>query len=96
MSGREFGSAVTSLKSLDTKPLLRDNSDLLATLGEAHFYNGDLTSACTTLQRVTVVLLMCHFCHNHMVVVYLCKMFCVSNTVYLVKKKLLFFFIHFV
>ena len=55
MNSREFGSAVTVLKSLDTKPLLRDNSDLLASLGEAHFYNGDLTSARTTLQRVTVV-----------------------------------------
>jgi len=55
ISTREFGSAVTVLKSLDTKPLLRDNTDLLTTLGEAHFYNGDSTSACTTLQRVTIV-----------------------------------------
>jgi len=59
MSTREFGAAVTALKSLDTKPLLRDNSDLLAILGEAHFYNGDLTLARTTLQRVAVVYCMC-------------------------------------
>jgi len=53
LSTKEFGSAVTVLKSLDTRPLLRDNTDLLATLGEAQFYIGDLTSARATLQRVT-------------------------------------------
>lgn len=53
MSTREFGSAVTVLRSLDAKPLLRDNTDMLSVLGEAHFYNGDATSACATLQRVS-------------------------------------------
>jgi len=52
MSGREFGSAVTTLKSLDTKPLLRDNANLLTSLAEAQFYNGELTSARDTLHRV--------------------------------------------
>jgi len=55
ISTREFGSAVSTLKSLDTKPLLRDNTDLLTVLGESHFYNGDLTSARATLQRVAFV-----------------------------------------
>jgi len=66
ISTREFGSAVTVLKSLDTKPLLRDNTDLLTMLGETHFYNGDLTSACATLQRVTDIQIpFC--CHNILV-----------------------------
>jgi len=51
----EFGSAVSALKSLDTKPLLRDNTELLTVLGESHFYNGDLTAARATLQRVAFV-----------------------------------------
>ena len=53
ISTREFGSAVTALKSLDAKPLLRDNTDMLSILGETHFYSGDSTSACATLQRVS-------------------------------------------
>jgi len=54
ISSRDFGSAATELKSLDTMPLLRDNTDLLAILGETQFYNGDLPSARATLQRVTI------------------------------------------
>jgi len=54
ISSREFGSAATLLKSLDTKPLLRDDTGLLTILGEAHFHNGDSSAACTTLQRVIV------------------------------------------
>ena len=52
ISSREYGSALTALRSLDTKPLLRDNTDLLTMLGETHFYSGDLTSARATLERV--------------------------------------------
>jgi len=64
ISSREFASAVTTLKSLDTKPLLRDNSDLLTILGETYFYNGDLTSACATLQRVTVIMFRYNLLYN--------------------------------
>ena len=64
----DFGSAVTALKSLDTKPLLRDNSDLLAMLGEAHFCHGDLTAARTTLQRVTAEQYTRHLCYNFLAI----------------------------
>jgi len=55
ISTREFGSATAVLKSLDAKPLLRDNTGLLSILGETQFYNGESASACATLQRVIIV-----------------------------------------
>jgi hypothetical protein len=52
VASKEFASAITTFRLLDDRPLLRDNPELVASLGEALFLNGDYGSAQTTLQRV--------------------------------------------
>ncbi|KAK2170518.1 hypothetical protein LSH36_2g01059 [Paralvinella palmiformis] len=49
---RDYTSAIQYLKMLDNKPLLRDNTYVLCSLGEAQQLNGDSTQAIETLQRV--------------------------------------------
>lgn len=48
---REFVPATQTLRALDVKPMLRDNEDLLLSIGEACFQNGDYVEAQATLQR---------------------------------------------
>ena len=52
MANYEFNSAVGTFRLLDDRPRLRDNADVVSSLGEAYFMNGDYSSAMATLQRV--------------------------------------------
>lgn len=49
--GREIQQAITSFKQLDLKTHLRDNVDVLVSLGEAYYCNGDTQNALSTLER---------------------------------------------
>jgi len=50
---RDYATAIASFKQLeDTKPLLRNNIELLVTLGQAQHYNGNFPAAAQTLHRV--------------------------------------------
>lgn len=51
----EYSTAIPIYKSLDCKPYLRDNVDLLCNLGEAYFLNGDYIMAMTTLHRAQLL-----------------------------------------
>ncbi len=52
-ANRDYPTAITNLKQLeDTKPLLRNNIQILVTLGQAQHYSGNFTAALQTLQRV--------------------------------------------
>ncbi|GIY82578.1 anaphase-promoting complex subunit 7 [Caerostris extrusa] len=48
---KEFPLAIAALKHIDKKSILRDNTDVLVTLGEAYYYNGDLLHALSVLER---------------------------------------------
>ena len=52
-ANRDYTVAINTLKQLeDTKPLLRNNVQLLVTLGQAQHYSGNFVAAMQTLQRV--------------------------------------------
>ncbi|GIY90907.1 anaphase-promoting complex subunit 7 [Caerostris darwini] len=48
---KEFPLAIAALKHIDKKSILRDNTDVLVTLGEAYYYNGDFQHALSVLER---------------------------------------------
>jgi len=49
---KEFSPAASTLSGLDIRPLLYNNVELLASIGEAQFMNGEYSLAMTTLKRV--------------------------------------------
>ncbi|XP_064613302.1 anaphase-promoting complex subunit 7-like [Liolophura sinensis] len=51
LAAQDFPLAITSFKSLDAKPYMKDNVNLLCSLGEAHFKQGDYPNALLVFQR---------------------------------------------
>ncbi|XP_035206985.1 anaphase-promoting complex subunit 7-like [Stegodyphus dumicola] len=51
LHARELTQAINTFKQLDMKTHLRDNSDVLVSLGEAYYYNGDFQNAMLILER---------------------------------------------
>ncbi|XP_014664245.1 PREDICTED: anaphase-promoting complex subunit 7-like [Priapulus caudatus] len=51
LASKEFTQAATAFSQLDSKTHLRDNVDVLCSLGEAYYMNGNYKSALTTLER---------------------------------------------
>lgn len=51
MHAKELSQSISTFKQLDSKTLLRDNTDILVSLGEAHYYNGDYQNALSVLER---------------------------------------------
>lgn len=52
---REYNHAITTLRSLDNANLLRDNFNLLVTMGECYYYAGDDKNALLYLHRSRVI-----------------------------------------
>ncbi|KAF7393315.1 anaphase-promoting complex subunit 7 isoform X1 [Vespula maculifrons] len=52
---REYTHAVVTLRSLDTINLLRDNFNLLTTMGECYYYAGDDKNALLCLRRARLI-----------------------------------------
>ncbi|XP_066583882.1 anaphase-promoting complex subunit 7 [Prorops nasuta] len=52
---REYNHAVTTLRSLDNVNLLRDNFNLLTTMGECYYYAGDDKNALLCLRRARII-----------------------------------------
>ncbi|XP_003392861.1 anaphase-promoting complex subunit 7 [Bombus terrestris] len=52
---REYTHAVTTLRSLDNVSLLRDNFNLLTTMGECYYYAGDDKNALLCLRRARII-----------------------------------------
>lgn len=52
---REYSHAITAFRSLDTVNLLRDNFNLLTTMGESYYYAGDEKNASLCLRRARLV-----------------------------------------
>ncbi|CAH1801460.1 unnamed protein product [Owenia fusiformis] len=50
-ASKDYSSAISSFKMLDSKAQLRDSTDVLCNLGEAHFLSGDYTNAGLVLRR---------------------------------------------
>lgn len=51
INNREYGNAVTTLRALDNSNCLRDNFNLLVTMGECYYYSGDYKNALMCLRR---------------------------------------------
>ncbi|XP_067123755.1 anaphase-promoting complex subunit 7 isoform X1 [Centruroides vittatus] len=51
LHARELSLSVATFKQLESKTLLRDNVDILVSLGEAYYYSGDFTNALVVLER---------------------------------------------
>jgi len=65
VANKEFVPAIATFRLLDDRPLLRDNPELVASLGEAYFFNGDYSSAMLALQRVSATIcLLSTYCLN--------------------------------
>lgn len=52
---REYNHAVSTLRSLDNVNFLRDNFNLLVTMGECYYYSGDEKNALACLKRARAV-----------------------------------------
>lgn len=52
---REYNHAVTTLRSLDNINCLRDNYNLLVTMGECYYYAGDYKNALMCLRRARIL-----------------------------------------
>lgn len=52
---REYSNAVTTLRSLDNVNCLRDNCNLLVTMGECYYYSGDYKNALLCLRRARII-----------------------------------------
>lgn len=52
---REYNHAVTTLRSLDNVNFLRDNFNLLITMGECYYYSGDDKNALGCLRRARAI-----------------------------------------
>ncbi|XP_063242706.1 anaphase-promoting complex subunit 7 isoform X2 [Bacillus rossius redtenbacheri] len=51
MHGREYAQAIATFQQLDSRTVLRDNVNLLVSLGESYYHVGDNTTAIMILQR---------------------------------------------
>ncbi|KAG7188915.1 hypothetical protein KM043_008516 [Ampulex compressa] len=52
---REYTHAIATLRSLDNVSLLRDNFNLLTTMGECYYYAGDDKNALSCLKRARII-----------------------------------------
>ncbi|XP_011497425.1 PREDICTED: anaphase-promoting complex subunit 7 [Ceratosolen solmsi marchali] len=55
INNREYNHAVTTLRSLDNVNCLRDNYNLLVTMGECYYYSGDYKNALICLRRARII-----------------------------------------
>lgn len=53
INSREYNSAITTLKQMDKQSSIKNNHNLLITLGETYYNAGDTKNALATLQRVS-------------------------------------------
>ncbi|CAL1287882.1 unnamed protein product [Larinioides sclopetarius] len=51
LHAKELSLAISAFKQIDIKTHLRDNTDVLVSLGEAYYYNGDFQNAMAVLER---------------------------------------------
>ncbi|XP_055946170.1 anaphase-promoting complex subunit 7-like isoform X2 [Argiope bruennichi] len=52
LHANELALAISTFKQIDTKTSLKDCTEVLVPLGEAHYYNGDFQNALVVLERV--------------------------------------------
>ena len=52
---REYNHAISTLRSLDNVNFLRDNFNLLVTMGECYYYSGDDKNALLCLRRARII-----------------------------------------
>lgn len=57
INSREYGHAISTLKQIDKQSCIKNNHNLLITLGETYYYAGDAKNALATLQRVSVTVI---------------------------------------
>lgn len=55
LNNKEYNHAVTTLRSLDSINCMRDNFNLLVTMGECYYYTGDYKNALMCMKRARIM-----------------------------------------